>query len=109
VGYTVVVDRDAKDEVVLPDVKTRIFITSDSSQRHRQREQHEILQRKMRHFSLPANLSAEGKAALLVKCKNRIWEKCRDTTAPFSYSIDKRGKIELRLDSRGIVHGREEK
>jgi hypothetical protein len=94
------------DEKVLPDVRTRIFITSDSKQRHRRREQYEIKQRAMRHFSLPANLSATGKAELLIKCKSRIWQLCRDTEAPFSYAIDKRGTIELRMDKAGIVHGR---
>jgi len=99
-------DQTAHDDVVLPTVRNRIFITADKKQRHRQREQYEIQKRKMRHFSLPANLSADGKAKLLIKCKNRIWKLCREVEAPFSYAIDKSGKIELRMDSKGNVHGR---
>ena len=87
--------------------RNRIFITSDAKQRHRRREQYEIRQRKMRHFSLPANLSAEGKARLLVQCKNKIWKLCREVEAPFSYAISKRGNIQLRMDKAGNVHGRE--
>jgi hypothetical protein len=106
VRYVVVPDNSLEDEKVLPNVRNRIFITSDAKQRHRRREQYEIRQRKMRHFSLPANLSAEGKAELLVQCKNKIWKLCRETEAPFSFAINKRGTIQLRMDKDGNVHGR---
>lgn len=96
------------DDVVLPHVGNRIFITSDAKQRHRRREQFEIRKRKLRHFSLPANLSAEGKAELLAKCLNKIRQFCRDNEAPFSAAVTKRGGIELRMDRRGNVYGREE-
>jgi hypothetical protein len=108
VRYAVPPDREADDEIVFADVRTRVFITADKKQRHRKRQQYEIRQRKMRHFSVPGNLSAQGKAELLIKCKNKIWELCRTTEVPFSYGIDKRGAIKLRMDKRGIVHGREE-
>jgi hypothetical protein len=98
--------KDSDDEVVLAEVRSRIFITSDAKQRHRKHEQFRIREKKMRHFSLPANLSAIGKAQLLADCKNKIWKKCRETEAPFSYAVDKRGQIELRMDKKGIVHGR---
>lgn len=106
VRYAVYDQHDLDDDKVLPEVRARIFITSDAKQRHRRREQIEIIQRKLRHFSLPANLSAAGKAELLIKCKNRIWKLCRENEGPFSYAIDKRGQIELRMDKSGNVHGR---
>ena len=95
-----------QDESIIPHIGTRIFITIDADQRRKKRVQYELRRYRIRAFVLPANLSGHGKAQLLGRCKNRIFEFCRNNDAPFIAYIDKRGAIHLRVDKDGRTHGR---
>jgi len=96
-----------QDESIIPHIGTKIFITIDADQRRKKRVQYELRRYRIRAFVLPANLSGRAKAQLLGKCKNRIFEFCRNNDAPFIAYIDKRGTIRLRVDKDGRTHGRQ--
>jgi len=80
-----------------------ILITSDDKQRYRARERRDLNHYGVRHFALPGNLGAIGMAELLVSCKNKIQQFCREHEPPFSASITKQHRIELRMNKEGNV------
>jgi hypothetical protein len=96
------------DTEFLPTVgrKGWILITSDVKQRYRTREKEDLKRFGVRHFALPGNLGAIGMAELLVSCKNKIQQFCREHEPPFSASINKQRRIELRMDIAGNLSGR---
>lgn len=64
----------------------------------------------VRTFVLPANMGAIARAELVAKTYRKMVAFARHQPRGFFIaSVDKRGRIEPRMDKKGIVHGRKEK
>lgn len=98
-----------QDETIIPHIGTRLFLTTDADQRRKERVQYELKRHSIRTFVLPSNLSGNGKAELIGKCKNKMLAFAREQTGFFIASVDKRGKIEPRMDMEGKTHGRKKR
>jgi hypothetical protein len=83
-----------------------ILITGDWHQRYRPREAHDLQKYRVRHFTMPGNLGAQGMAELLVKAKNSIFACCRDNEPPISANIHRDGAVQLIRDKHGSLHDR---
>jgi hypothetical protein len=99
-----------QDENVIPHIGKKLFITEDADQRRKERVRAELQRYNVRTFVLPANMGAFARAELISRCRVRMIEfASKQPDGFFIASVDRQGKIELRMDKKGSVHGRKEK
>lgn len=105
--YSGVFPAGTPDEEFLPKIGRRkwILITTDRNIRFRGVEKLSVVQYKVRLFVFTGNMGNRAMAETLVKAKNKLREFCRTHQPGFIAVVHKNGKVELRMDAEGNMHG----